>query len=74
MRHASRSPLVFLMLLAFFPGGALHAIEREDDCRRFERQREQLVRQLRRPHSASQANRLHERLRKVRLYIAHQCR
>ncbi|HMV71937.1 MAG TPA: hypothetical protein PKC08_07145 [Pseudomonadales bacterium] len=66
--------LIFTTILALLPASGMHARTSSDDCVRLERQREQIVQQLRRPHSVNQANRLHARLREVRSRIAHGCR
>lgn len=66
--------LIFTTILALAPASGMYAGTTRDDCVRLERQREQIVQQLRRPHSVSQANRLHARLREVRSRIAHGCR
>ncbi len=44
------------------------------DCSRLEASRERVWQQLRRPHSAEQANRLHARVRELNEQIAEHCR
>lgn len=71
MRHVLLPLAVYLLLAG---GNAPHAAANGNECQRLEKQRAQLVRQLRRAHSLKQANRLHERLRDVRTRLAHECR
>ncbi|MCG3169293.1 MAG: hypothetical protein CALGDGBN_00811 [Pseudomonadales bacterium] len=71
MRHVLL-PIVIVVSLTFAPTPA--AAGTGSDCSRWEQQRQQLRQQLRRPHSAAQANRLHQRLRELGSRIAHGCR
>ena len=70
--HNLLLPILILVSLTFTAAPA--AAEGGNDCTRWEQQRQQLRQQLRRPHSAAQANRLHQRLRELGSRIAHGCR
>jgi hypothetical protein len=67
------TPVVFIIVLSVFACCA-PGVAGAGECQRWEQQRERAQQQLRRPHSAAQANRLKARIRELHARIAHDCR
>lgn len=63
-----------LFCLAFTLDAPASASAKPSACERIERQQQRVMQQLRRPHGAAAANRLHQRRRELQQQAVAQCR